>query len=101
VVYRTAREPDRAAHVNRSLAYLLRDSISLMDRSYVLSLVNEYCTVISQRVTQQADVVSGAMHDAHPCRRCNSLNTDCNLCIYYVRTNTLSCCVSRIHCHRM
>uniref|UniRef100_A0A914X6L0 Dedicator of cytokinesis protein 7 n=1 Tax=Plectus sambesii TaxID=2011161 RepID=A0A914X6L0_9BILA len=50
VVSRAGKDPRQAHSINSSLAFFLRDAFSLMDRSYVMSLVKSYNKQLTAKI---------------------------------------------------
>ncbi|CAJ0919907.1 unnamed protein product, partial [Mesorhabditis belari] len=58
VVQRVTQQPTQAASLANSWAFFLRDSFSLMDRSYVLSLVRDFNKVLTTKISGSSEAAS-------------------------------------------
>lgn len=54
IIEKLNKDPRQAKSANSSLAFFLRDSLSLMDRSFVLQLIRDYLVVIGERISAVA-----------------------------------------------
>lgn len=61
IANRCAREMDKAQHINRALAWLHRESFSLLDRTFVFNQIRRYCQLLAQRVNTQPEHASALM----------------------------------------
>lgn len=52
VIDKLSKDPRQARSVNASLAFFLRDSLSLMDRSFSLQLIRDYLVLFSEKIAQ-------------------------------------------------
>uniref|UniRef100_A0A7E4ZYH3 C2 DOCK-type domain-containing protein n=1 Tax=Panagrellus redivivus TaxID=6233 RepID=A0A7E4ZYH3_PANRE len=50
IIDKLAKDPRQARSANASLAFFLRDALSLVDRTFILGLVREYLVAIAQKV---------------------------------------------------
>ncbi|MCP3664886.1 MAG: hypothetical protein GY696_20720 [Gammaproteobacteria bacterium] len=61
VVSRCVKDMRQAQNINGSLAFFLRDALSLMDRTYVLNLIRTYCKQMAAKIASLLDAANSLM----------------------------------------